>query len=270
MNKTNSLLLAGVLSATLMTSVNAAETAAPAAEPASPHTLTTNFGLYTDYIFRGISYAKEQGSVQGSVDYSHANGIYAGVWSSNVDADIYAINGNTMEIDIYGGYVHSFSPDLSLNLGALYYYYPNNKKLGTGYSSNSVDLTAALTYKFFTLKHSYMPTKYFGFKDSNGSGYTEFNISYPVAQLAGLNLTAHVGRQFVTGSGVITDTSNSVYDYTDWQVGVNKDFAVGPSTGWNAGLSYIDTNADAAYWVYSDGTFKPGESKVLGYIKRTF
>jgi uncharacterized protein (TIGR02001 family) len=273
MNKTNSLLLAGVLSATLMTSVNvnaADMAAAPAAEPVSPHTLTANVGLYTDYIFRGISYAKERGSVQGGFDYSHAKGLYAGVWSSNVDSDPYAISGNTMEIDLYGGYVHTFSPDLSVNLGALYYYYPTNKKLGTTHNPNSVDLTAAVTYKYFTLKYSYMPSKYFGFYDSNGSGYVEFNANYPVAQVAGLNLTAHVGRQYVSGTGVYgAGISNSIYDYTDWQVGVNKDFAVGSSTGWNAGLSYVDTNADKAYWSYTDG-FKPGESKVLAFIKRTF
>ena len=204
MNKTNSLLLAGVLSATLMTSVNAnaADMAAePAAAPASPHTLTANVGFYTDYVFRGISYAKEKGAIQGGFDYSNTNGLYAGVWGSNVDSDPYAINGNTMEIDLYGGYVHTFNPDLSLNLGALYYYYPNSKKLGNGNSSNSVDLTAALTYKYFTLKYSYMPTKYYGAADSSGSGYVEFNANYPVAQLAGLNLIAHVGHQKVEGSG---------------------------------------------------------------------
>jgi uncharacterized protein (TIGR02001 family) len=275
MNKTNSLLLAGVLSATLMTSinVNAADmAAAPAAEPASPHTLTTNFGLYTDYIFRGISYARERGSVQGSMDYSHANGFYAGVWGSNVDSNAAAIAGNTLEIDLYGGYVHTFSPDLSLNLGALYYYYPTNKKI-TAYSANSVDLTAALTYKYFTAKYSYMPSKYFGVVDSNGSGYVELNAAYPVAQVEGLNLTAHVGRQYVSGTGALGDgISNSAFNYTDWQIGVNKDFSIASSTGWNAGLSYIDTNADPLVWTYSDadGGYKTGDSKVLAFIKRTF
>jgi uncharacterized protein (TIGR02001 family) len=271
MNKTNSLLLAGVLSATLMTSVNvnAAETAAPAAAPASPHTLTANIGFFTDYIFRGISYARERGSVQGGFDYSHASGLYAGVWGTNVSSDIYAINGNTFEVDLYGGYVHTINPDLSINVGVLQFYYPQNKKDGGLASSNTTELNAAVTYKFFTLKHSYVASKFFGFADSQGSGYTEFNVNYPVSQVAGLNLTAHVGRQFVAGSGVIAGQSNSIYDYTDWQVGVNKDFSVASSAGWNAGLSYIDTNADSSLWVYSDG-FKSGESKVLGYIKRTF
>jgi uncharacterized protein (TIGR02001 family) len=279
MNKTNSLLLAGVLSATLMTSVNvnAAETAAPAAAPASPHTLTANVGFFTDYIFRGISYARERGSIQGGFDYSNANGLYAGVWGSNVNPDPYAIQGNSMEIDLYGGYVHTINPDLSINVGVLQFYYPNNKKDPAVFagSSNTTELNAAVTYKYFTLKHSYVASKFFGFRDSQGSGYTEFNVNYPVSQIAGLNLTAHVGRQFVAGTGQfdgianLASTSNSVYDYTDWQIGFNKDFSVGASAGWNAGLSYIDTNAKASSWYYADG-FLPGESKVLGFIKRTF
>ena len=287
MNKTNSLLLAGVLSATLMTSVNvnAAETAAPAAAPASPHTLTANVGLFSDYIFRGISYARGRGSVQGGFDYSHANGLYAGVWSSNVSSDVNAIQGNTMEIDLYGGYVHTFNPDLSINVGVLQFYYPTTKRdpnLFAG-SSNTTELNAAVTYKYFTLKHSYVASKFFGYYDSEGSGYTEFNVNYPVPQVAGLNFTAHVGHQYVAGKGAFdvawqgnpAVTSNSIYNYTDWQIGVNKDFSVGQSAGWNAGLSYIDTNATAfkngfQLWSYINENYNSGESKVLAYLKRTF
>ncbi len=39
----------------------AEEAAAPAAAPASPHTLSTNIGFFTDYTFRGISYTRERG-----------------------------------------------------------------------------------------------------------------------------------------------------------------------------------------------------------------
>ena len=278
MTKTNSLLLAGVLSATLMTSVNvnAAETAAPAAEPASPHTVTTNVGVFTDYIFRGISYNHGKGAVQGGIDYSHSSGFFAGIWGSNVGSDDLAIQGNTVEMDIYGGYVHQFTPDLSVNVGLLQFFYPNGKRLPDLYagSSDTTELNAAVTYKYFTLKHSYVLTKWFGYYDSEGSGYTEFNVSYPVAQVAGLNLTAHVGHQYVAGTGAADmlttrTTSNSIYDYTDWSIGVNKDFSIAGGTGYNAGLTYIDTDAKDTSYYWNDG-FKPGEEKVLAYFKRTF
>ena len=51
---TSSLLLAGVLSATLMTSVNVRAEEAAAAAPASPHTLTANVGIFNDYLFRAV------------------------------------------------------------------------------------------------------------------------------------------------------------------------------------------------------------------------
>lgn len=288
MKKTNSVLLAAVLSTTLMTSlsVRAEEAAAAApASPASPHTVTTNVGVFTDYIFRGISYNHGKGAVQGGIDYSHSSGFFAGIWGSNVGSDANAIQGNTVEMDIYAGYVHQFTPDLSINLGVLQFYYPNGKRLPAAYagSSDTTELNAAVTYKYFTLKHSYVATKWFGYYDSEGSGYTEFNVNYPVPQVAGLNFALHVGHQYVAGTGAYdvaqagnpAVTSNSLYDYTDWSIGVNKDFSIAGGTGYNAGLTYIDTDAKAtgpggfAAYTWTDG-FKPGEEKVLAYIKRTF
>ena len=46
----------------------AAAPAVAAAEPASPHTFSSNVGFFTDYTFRGISYTKERGAVQGGFD----------------------------------------------------------------------------------------------------------------------------------------------------------------------------------------------------------
>ncbi|HEY9269228.1 MAG TPA: TorF family putative porin, partial [Methylotenera sp.] len=100
-----------VLLASLLTTVlsvpfaHAAEdaAAAPAAAPASPHTLSTNIGFFTDYTFRGISYTRERGAVQGGIDYSHSSGLYLGVWGTNVHNA--ALYGNTVEVDVYGGYI---------------------------------------------------------------------------------------------------------------------------------------------------------------------
>lgn len=274
MIKTNSLLLAGVLSATLMTSVNvnAAETAAPAAEPASPHTLTANVGLYSDYLFRGVSYGKKQGAVQGGFDYSHSSGIYFGVWATNVHKDSLLYQ-NTVELDIYGGYVHQFTPDLNVNVGLLQFYYPDNQKaLNANQSLNTTELNGAVTYKFVTLKHSYSLTDYFGANtisygpltgnsgDSKGTGYTEINASYAVPQLSGFNVTAHVGH--------LKLENYSMYDYTDINVGVNKDFAIANSKGWNASLIYSTNDASAAW--YNTATYKSVGDQAVFALKRTF
>ncbi len=264
MNKTNSLLLAGVLSATLMASVNvrAEEAAAPAAAPASPHTFTANVGIFNDYLFRGVSYGKERGAIQGGIDYSHASGFYAGVWGSSIEKD--SLAGNTTEIDLYGGYVYPINADLSLNVGFLQFYYPNHKTCQACSSQNTTELNAALTYKYFTLKHSYVVSDWFGLRGSDGSGYTEFNVAYPlpITQITGLNIAAHVGHQRVE--------TWSAGDYTDYLIGVNKDFAIAGSTGYNVGVNYSYNDGDtSAYLPMADG-YKQVGSHTMFYLKRTF
>jgi len=53
-------------------------------EPASPHTLTANVGVVSDYVFRGISQSQHRPALQGGVDYAHASGAYVGLWASQV------------------------------------------------------------------------------------------------------------------------------------------------------------------------------------------
>ncbi len=273
MNKTKDVLLAGLLGAVLSTSFNvsAEETASPvaaAAEPESPHSFSSNIGLFSDYVFRGISYGKERGAVQGGFDYAHASGIYLGLWATSVHKDTLAEN--TVELDVYGGYVYQFNDDWSLDVGFLQFYYPNNKKV-VGQSLNTTELSAALTYKYLTLKHSVAVTDFFGINsksmdpdrsgDSKGSGYTELNFNYPLPIAGGINLALHVGHQTVK--------NYSDYNYTDYLIGINKDFSIAGSDGWNAGVNYTDTNADNDLYVVGNN-YKTGDSKVTVYLMRSF
>ena len=272
---TKSVLLASLLVSTfgMMSAAHAADAAvtAPAAEAASPHTFTSNIGFFTDYVFRGVSYGRERGAVQGGFDYAHASGLYAGVWATNVEKD--ALYGNTVELDLYGGYLHQINPDLALNVGFLQFYYPNNIKSSGGGSANTTELNAAVTYKWLTLKHSYAVTDFFGYNETTmanygltgtgntkGSGYTELNFNYKLP-VQDINLALHVGHQRVENYKAL--------NYTDYLIGFNKDFAVGASTGWNGGVNFTTTNADDAIYVYGSG-YKTADTKVVGFIKRTF
>lgn len=260
-------MLSAMLATAFIAMPTAYATEAATAEAASPHTLTTNIGFFTDYTFRGISYTRERGAVQGGIDYSHSSGFFLGAWGTNVDKNAFA--GNTSEFDIYGGYVHQFADDLNMNVGFIQYFYPDSDRPfglngNKGGSPNNFELNAAVTYKYFTLKHSASVTDYFGtdFGDGNsrGSGYTELNVNYKLP-VADLNLVAHVGRLNVR--------NYSEYNYTDWLVGVNKDFSIAGSKGWNAGVNYTTTNADDN--IYADGRgWETGNDRFIGYIKRTF
>jgi uncharacterized protein (TIGR02001 family) len=275
MNRTSSWLIAAAVGVTLTQQVQAEEVAAAAA-PVSPHSFSSNIGFYSDYVFRGISYARERGAIQGGFDYAHASGIYPGLWASNVHKD--ALYGNTVELDIYGGYVHKFTEDLNLNVGFLQFYYLDNEKIANQ-SANTTELNAALTYKYLTLKHSYALTDFFGVNtrsfgntaignhvtgtgDSRGSGYTELNFNYKLP-FQDINLALHVGHQTVR--------NYSVANYTDFLVGVNKDFSIAQSTGWNAGVNYTTTDANDNWYVVGPNlNYKTGDDKVIAFIKRTF
>ncbi|WP_374325707.1 TorF family putative porin [Azonexus sp.] len=221
--------------------------AAPAIAEDSPHTLSANVGLATDYIFRGISQTDHKPAIQGGFDYSHASGLYAGTWASNVSwVDNGIKDDNSMEWDFYAGYRGSFAGDFTYDVGGLYYFYPGKQKeeapgaLPQIESPNSFELYASIGWKFLTLKYShalsenlfawqgYDKTTGWNRKDTKGSGYLDLTASYPIAE--GWTIIGHVGHQKIK--------NNSSASYTDWKLGVTKDVGFGV-----VGLSYTDTNA---------------------------
>ncbi|MBS1160555.1 MAG: hypothetical protein H6R15_2974 [Proteobacteria bacterium] len=205
--------------------------------PASPHTVTGNVMLASDYIFRGISQTQRQPAIQGGFDYSHASGLYAGTWASNVGwvtrPDYSAKDSNSMEWDFYAGYRGAFADDFTYDFGALRYYYPGS---GNGNpTADSTEVYASVGWKFITLKYNYSISKYlFGWanatgENNRGSGYIDLSANYDLGNGWGVN--GHVGHQDIK--------NNSAASYTDWKLGVTKDVGFGV-----VGLSYTDTDAN--------------------------
>ncbi|MBS0329933.1 MAG: hypothetical protein JSR30_08780, partial [Proteobacteria bacterium] len=62
--------------ALVLTSLVGAPAFAMADEPASPHTLSANVSLTSNYVFRGISQTGGEPAIQGGLDYSHSSGFY--------------------------------------------------------------------------------------------------------------------------------------------------------------------------------------------------
>ena len=46
--------------------------------------LTSNVGVSSQYVFRGLAQTNERPALQGGADYAHASGLYAGTWLSNI------------------------------------------------------------------------------------------------------------------------------------------------------------------------------------------
>lgn len=200
--------------------------------PASEHTLTGNFGLFSSYRFRGIDQTSGKPALQGGFDYSHVSGFYAGNWNSNVSSGAGYPEGN-LEIDFYGGYKASFG-NFGIDAGGLYYYYPgtdlsitNGGKTNSGRVDNG-EIYIAGTWKFLSLKYSHAVSDYFAVPDSKGTGYLDLSANYDLGEGWGIN--GHVGHLN------FRNVSNG--SYTDWKLGVTKELS-----GWVIGAAYVDTNA---------------------------
>ena len=104
--------------------------AAPLLAQDSPHTLTANVGLFSEYIFRGVTQTAGDPAVQGGFDYGHSSGFYVGTWASNVSwlTDFGTYSSSSLEWDFYGGFKKNFgSSDFYWDVGTIYYYYPGNR-----------------------------------------------------------------------------------------------------------------------------------------------
>ena len=216
-----------------------AQTPAPAdASAPPPFTITGNFGIYSQYVFRGLTQTDRKPAFQGGFDVAHASGFYAGTWGSNIswlrDAGV-VTHGGSVEWDFYGGYKYAVNEDVGLDAGVLYYYYPGSYVAGAT-NPDTTELYVAGSWKWLSLKYSHAVSNTFGVADSRNSHYVDLSANYPITGQVALN--AHVGRQTFAG-----DNNGDTLDYTDWKLGFTWSV-----NGWNLGAHYTDTNAkDAGY-----------------------
>lgn len=223
---------------------------APVMAAESPHSVTANVGLFSEYVFRGVSQTAEKPALQGGIDYSHSSGFYLGTWGSNISESFYPDGkggGANLELDLYGGYKLDLGNDLGLNAGLLQYIYPGATDF------NNLEAYAALSYKWLTAKASYALTDYFGAADSKGTMYLEANADIPLP--GDFTLGLHVGH--TAGQGVVVD-------YTDYKVGVSV-----PVSGFTLGLAYTDTDLAGSNVLYDKGK-NVSDGRVIFSVSRSF
>lgn len=237
----------------------------------SPHTLTANVSLASDYIFRGISQTGGDPAIQGGFDYAHKSGFYLGTWASNVGwiEDFQVYNSGNVEIDLYGGYRNTIGDTgIGYDVGAIKYFYPGNKPAGTT-DADTTELYAALSWKWFTMKYSYaISDAVFGFGkpggafDADGSSYLDISASLPIGE-TGLTVGAHWGTFEFENYGN--------QDYDDWKVSLTYDMGkLGKVTeGVTVGVMYTDTNAKKAFWTDLNNEYL-GDGTTTVWISKAF
>ena len=265
------------------------------AAPAPDLTVAYNIGLYSQYIFRGLTQTNGSPALQGGVDLTHSSGLYLGAWASNISwlRDGNAANSNIsayssdghLEVDIYGGYRYTFANGLGIDLGALQYVYPGGKtkgQHGMWASAYTTEVYGALSYGWVQAKISSVVSdsawtvgKYFpntdGSKNAQGTYYAELNATIPVSDLigakdgltSGITAIAHIARQeFNAGK------PNDLYSYTDYKLGLQKSFTEGTLNGVNVGGYWTYANTKDAQWTLAKENI--GDSTGTVFVQKTF
>lgn len=259
-----SLLSLTVLSALSLPAVSFAEDAAAPAAPESPHSVSYNVGLFSQYIFRGLTQTGEEMALQGGVDYAHSSGFYAGAWASNISwlEDAGSYTNSSIELDLYGGYANSIGETgIGYNVGLLQYIYPGDKGPGVK-AAETTEGYASLSYGWVSGKVSVVLSDgVFGFDNGDGTTYTELNLTVPFG--SGFSGIAHVGYQDFTGK--TAGRSNSDFDYTDWKLGVTKSW----DNGVNLGAYYTATDGKKSDFTDASGQNIAADQFTV-FVQKTF
>lgn len=186
-----------------------------------------SIGLYSDYVYRGVSQTAEDPALQGNLDFLFNNGLKIGVWGSNV-----RFTDASLELDVYATYKHAWDA-LNIEGGLVYYHYPG--------AASSLDYDffepfVALGYDFgfasLTGSVAYSPDFFAGSGDAQ---YYKLAAAVPLP--SDFTIDGWYGMQDVDDNATF-----ALPDYDDWSVGVAY-------SGWapaTLAVRYTDTDIGTA------------------------
>ena len=259
------------------------------AEAKSPHSLTANVGLFSQYIFRGLTQTNRDPAVQGGFDYAYDTGgptVYVGTWASNISwlHDGGQYSSSSLENDWYGGVRGNIGKsDFTYDVGFLYYYYPGTVIPVAGEKGDTQELYGAVGWKWLTAKWSYgVGNKTFAVRDSSGTWYLDLSANYPVGD-TGLSLIAHWGDQKYRGTdprnpvvGGVQLSNDAIDSYKDWKLGATYDLGKASEVlkGVTLGGYYTKANGSTlGYGSVAQGGVYPrnlGDGTFTAYLQKSF
>lgn len=159
--------------------------------PALSMDVQGNVTLASNYIWRGIDRNNSNPAIQGGFDLNFENGLYTGIWASNVsdreeESTPAIAASNNIEMDIYGGYTQTIG-NFGVDLAYIRYELPKSE-------TDLEEVMLQASYKGLAL--SYYQT--LGTVDVGES-------EYYVRAKADLNLPGAVGMTIATGQSKLKD-----------------------------------------------------------------
>ncbi|MCG6875448.1 MAG: TorF family putative porin [Betaproteobacteria bacterium] len=248
------------------------------AQASSPLSWSANVGLFSDYLFRGVSQTGGEPAVQGGFDLGYEAGpvnLYAGTWASNISwlEDAGAYTNSSLEWDFYGGVNGSIgNTGLGWDAGLIYYYYPGSKTPGA-VSANTTEIYGALSWKWLSAKYSYSLSDYFGVRDitgakSDGTWYLDLKAKYDFEDgpAKGVSVWGHYGITEVNG----TYAPGADPSYNDWQIGASYTVQSSVFKDTEIGGYWSDTaKIDRVVYTNAQG-YDTAKGMFVVYVKKTF
>lgn len=248
-----------VLTTALVSTLIASPAAAQTAEETPAITVSGSAGVVSDYRFRGVSQSDKEIAVQGGITVTHDSGIYVGTWGSNL-AGWGTFGGANLELDLIGGYKHTFEGGSAIDVGVTVYTYPGGADTTTVWepyaklsgSAGGASLLAGVAYapKQKSLGRVFFTGAAAAAGTPNDPGDKEDNLylwgdgAYAIAG-SPITLKGHIGHSWGNkGLGPNGTSLAPTGSYTDWSLGADATF--GKLT---FNVSYVDTDisrADAA------------------------
>ncbi len=148
---------------------------------ASAAEISGNVAYLSDYRFRGISQGDRSPALQGGFDLELDGGFYLGTWASNVAS----WSAGTIELDWYGGWATDLTENSSIDIGILYYGYPEDD---ADPGLDFVEFYGSYAYEDLSLGLAFSPDY---FAETESYFYVYGDYSYPLAE--NLSLDLHVG-----------------------------------------------------------------------------
>ncbi|WP_336335202.1 TorF family putative porin [Pseudomonas putida] len=213
--------------------------------------LEAKAGIFSDYRTRGISQTQNDPALQGSLTLAHASGLYAGVWSSNVD---FGFDSRTrQELDYYAGYFWQISDDVTLDTSYIKYVYPRQGDLNYG------EYHAELRAWGVLLGGNYSDN--FNGDQSMLYSYVGYATSLPYD----VGLEVRYGRNDYKDPSWFANDGSSRNAYHEWAVSFSRSML---SLDWS--VSYIDTDLSRAECSSYMGFKDVCSATVVASVGKTF
>ena len=205
--------------------------------------ISGNVTMATDYVFRGQSQTLEEAAIQGGFD-AEFGGFYVGTWASNVDFGTEA----QAEMDFYAGYVFELTEEWSLDIGAIYFYYPGEDDV-----LDYQEYVATLAWNDLSFGITYSD-EYLG---DGGEKFFYYAVDYSIGLPSDFSLGLHVGLNKGDDQNIAFEVDPED-TYTDWSISLTKTLAAV-----DFALTYYDTTID-------EDENELGEARLVFSVSKSF